>query len=274
MAYDNAGMYRSIVGHNQALPVFHSRQYPHTGSDNKAGVYVVMFRKATDPSAANAWTKVITTGQLVAWEYVIRPLALSQGWKIWMHSENPVDDRFKDSRWAPRVADTSTTDKPHEDTWRFFSHELETFNASESRVYWEPGQLIGPDGSRPGVKATSISFAPSFVLPGQPLADNRVATSGGCAIKHIRPYGVGLGWGDYDIFTSWEAHGRNLRKEWVVNKNWSTNRQTEDLVFVSKSGQTERITEQVHVMNMAYPFEIPRTLHEHLHGGGKRKYDI
>lgn len=57
-------------------------------------------------------------------------------------------------------------------------------------------------------------------MPADRTTDDRSSTSQGFILEHSRPVAVGLGLGDFDMFTQWEAHGRHLKHEMVVKKKW------------------------------------------------------
>lgn len=63
-------------------------------------------------------------------------------------------------------------------------------------------------------------------------------TSRGHLSRFPHPPQVGVGWGDYDLFSEWQAHGREVKKSMVEDKEWSKSRAS-PLVFVDGNVITE-----------------------------------
>ncbi|RYP15978.1 hypothetical protein DL767_010253 [Monosporascus sp. MG133] len=127
----------------------------------------------------------------------------ADGWTIWEYPAPATDpaNEIKDPRNADRMRDVESTDAPDKDT----------------RVRIRP---TVPDDADIQAQA-SISSAPFRRPPEWSDAELNSATSGGHAQIYERPPGVGLGWGDYDLFGEWQAHGREVTPDMVEDKPWN-----------------------------------------------------
>jgi hypothetical protein len=85
----------------------------------------------------------------------------------------------------------------------FKSHDLE----ESPELYWQPGRLLGPDDQKRAI----ISHSPTFTSLPKMDPDLLSATSRSHTMRHGRPKGVGLGWGDFDRFREWQQFGRQVR---------------------------------------------------------------
>ncbi|KAJ4264485.1 hypothetical protein NW762_005685 [Fusarium torreyae] len=77
---------------------------------------------------------------------------------------------------------------------------------------WEEGQMLGEPDKH---KKAPVSISQEFLTPGQ-CDDNRSSTSRGHQICHQRLPGSAAGFGAYDKFRHWQAHGRAINREWVT----------------------------------------------------------
>ncbi|RYP56174.1 hypothetical protein DL769_009958 [Monosporascus sp. CRB-8-3] len=143
----------------------------------------------------------------------------ADGWTIWICPKPATDpaDMNKDPRNANRMRDVESTDAPYKDTAKLFPEALDMLKRSGSKL----GSDQLPDTTTQA--QASISFALFRRPPEWSDAELSSATSGGHVQIHKRPPGVGLGWGDYDLFDEWQAHGREVKQTMVEIKPWSLN---------------------------------------------------
>ncbi|KAF4949794.1 hypothetical protein FSARC_13397 [Fusarium sarcochroum] len=121
---------------------------------------------------------------------------------------DPLTDR--DVRFCEKLNDTFTASAPYQDTVKFFAHEIQ-LSRKVDKMDWEEGQMLGePDSHTKAPISTSQEFLP----PGD-CVDNRTSTFRGHQIRHLRPSGAAAGFGSFDQFRHWEAHGRPVNKAWV-----------------------------------------------------------
>ncbi|KAF5023362.1 hypothetical protein F66182_4565 [Fusarium sp. NRRL 66182] len=86
-----------------------------------------------------------------------------------------------------------------------------------SRLYWQPGELLGSDRQA----RAPISHSPNFLPPAEMDHDVLSATCRSHMAKYRRILGTGLGWGGYDRYHEWQRCGRQVRKSMVERKSWS-----------------------------------------------------
>ncbi|KAM0559864.1 hypothetical protein ACHAPJ_003812 [Fusarium lateritium] len=108
------------------------------------------------------------------------------------------------------LSDVHTAGAPYKDTVRFFKHEIELSRKGD-KMDWEEGQMLGEPDKH--TKAP-VSASQEFLPPGD-CDDNRSSTFRGHQIHHARQSGSAAGFGSYDDFRRWQAHGRPVNKEWV-----------------------------------------------------------
>lgn len=222
---------RLLVGqHGGGEQKFHSRQYPNPSPGNSRVAASIRIIMAKD-----------NRHSVVSLEQVSR--MLMEGWKVWDHPQRPLDMRlnFRDTRSVERVEDVYNVSAPWEDTPRFFQLGVAIYQATGSNSDWKPGALIGDN--------RNAHLSPSLAAPtAKPwiLTDMRSATSRGHLHKYRRPYGIGAGWGDYDLFYIWQSHGRRILLSMIPSQN-QYDKVTEypTFKFVSENGEEEVITRVV-----------------------------
>ncbi|KAF9769883.1 hypothetical protein IL306_012620 [Fusarium sp. DS 682] len=143
----------------------------------------------------------------------------------------PPTDR--DARLIDKINDTFTASAAYKDTSRIFPREIELSRAGD-KMAWVEGQMLGEADEE--TKAP-ISVSQEFIFPGD-HTDSRSSTSRGHQIPHLRPPRVGAGWGWYDEFRQWQAHGRSINKDWVKEGD-SQKTKTSPLAFTDDNGVTE-----------------------------------
>lgn len=138
--------------------------------------------------------------------------ALKEGWYIPMRAEPPSDPYTdKEIRKCPRPQHTPDRLEP----WnphhlrRFFPVGFDIM--MNAGVDYKPGDFQGNTPSGRDNK-DNISRIKHFLPPADTGADVRSATSCGHDIVHPRPDGVKAGWGQFDTFYEWQAHGRVVDK--------------------------------------------------------------
>ncbi|KAI1737654.1 hypothetical protein F4680DRAFT_427527 [Xylaria scruposa] len=119
------------------------------------------------------------------------------GWKLWKCPKPPLDDDGKDKRRCNFPQDTITTDRPHEDFQFYFDPEIVSLiKRTAAPPNWKPGMPL----EREYNEEDNISTAKKFRPAGQ--WKNVVTGSSNGHFPTVRvPKGIGLGWGDYDLFT-------------------------------------------------------------------------
>jgi hypothetical protein len=86
--------------------------------------------------------------------------------------------------------------------------KFELDDSEESpELYWQPGRLLGPDDQKRAI----ISHSPTFTSLSKMDPELLSATSRSHTMRHGRPKGVGLGWGEFDRFREWQQFGRQVR---------------------------------------------------------------
>lgn len=150
--------------------------------------------------------------------------AAKEGWDIPTCAERPREvPKGKESRKFPRPYDTPDRLTP----WnpyhvrRFLRVGLDlTMNAGTD---YKPGEFMGEAPSGRSDK-DNISRIKHFLPPANTCADVRSATSHGHDIVHPRPSRVKAGWGQFDTLYEWQAHGRQVDKDWPAELNWHDKR--------------------------------------------------
>lgn len=174
-----------------------------------------------------------------------------------------MQKNYRDFRRVDRPADVVSTDKPAADTNRYLELGNNIMTADLTKGKWQPGQLIGKDGSDPAIISQSLSFAPAGHQ--NELTERRSATSTGHILLHRRPAGVPLGWGGYDEYTTWQSFGRRIDKDTVKKGEWSS-APVAPVTVVDEAGQVAKIFtppfKKEHVLPQA---QEPVSLHDLLH---------
>ncbi|KAJ6785611.1 hypothetical protein PWT90_00484 [Aphanocladium album] len=132
--------------------------------------------------------------------------------------------QYKDRRPRPNPPiDRFTTDKPATDVLRFLKQGSKTMATSWTNKSWAPGDMLGPDGADPLVKAKTASLIPHEKWQDWSQSNEmRSVTSIAHVHHHSRPNLVGVGWGDFDKFDRWQSYGRQVRGHMVPNRAWPT----------------------------------------------------
>ncbi|RSL69194.1 hypothetical protein CEP54_002470 [Fusarium duplospermum] len=125
------------------------------------------------------------------------------------------DDR--DTRDVGMLNDVFTASAPHTDTIRIFPQAMGMFCRGEGKE-WKPEHILG-EKKKKGKVIAPMSVSQEFLVPGE-QADVQSLTSHGHFIHHPAPPGIGLGWGDWDLYAEWQAHGRSVNKAWVTRGDW------------------------------------------------------
>lgn len=204
---------------------FISRQAPmwmSGGSQNRA-VYVPVLK---GDGIDSPWvSKSVALDQIEA--------AVEDGWQVVFPADGPDDpETGKDMRKIPFLDDTPDRWVPYNE-WhvkKFFPLGLDVLKAQG--INFAPGDLRGdaPEGCS---DADNISRLSKYKRPSQTKKDMRSATSRGHAIQHFAG-NVGVGWGQYDDFASWQAHGHFVDPGDVEELNWHDDTPYR---FVSSEGQ-------------------------------------
>jgi hypothetical protein len=259
-----------IVRDKPENPKIHSRQYPspyHHAEADLAIPHIIVQRKVprSGPIVGNQ-VEVTSSRELVRVDGKTVPLAQvtafeQQGWEVWNHPESPINPITSgDPRKVERTEDVFETDRPYMDSNRFLEEDNEMLLGDEPSTKWRPGQLLGANGSSREARASSLSFS-SFV-PAAQMTDLRSATSGGHALKFLRPPRVGAGWGDYDTFDNWQSYGRQLKPEMVERNGWNKD-PLKPLVFDGEDGAvTKTFSQDVAAKYVDPDAEPPQALWE------------
>ncbi|KAJ4323974.1 hypothetical protein N0V84_004066, partial [Fusarium piperis] len=129
----------------------------------------------------------------------------------------PPNDR--DARSVEMLNDVFTASAPHRDTVRVFPQAMEMWCRGEGKE-WKPEQMFGEKKKKDKVIAP-MSVSEEFLVPGE-QTDVRSLTSHGHFINHHAPPGTGLGWGGWDLYAEWQAHGRSVDKTWITRGGWKS----------------------------------------------------
>lgn len=133
---------------------------------------------------------------------------ISDGWEVWHQVITPPGE---DNRTINRVVDVWSMDEPWKDTLEKFSVGIKL-----SGVQWAPGMTLPLEPQHPDPFINT-----GFIPPSKTGGSTSTATSG-CHIPIIRrPHGIGAGWGGYDLFHQWQLHGRQIKPEYVEDREWS-----------------------------------------------------
>ncbi|KAH7310588.1 hypothetical protein B0I35DRAFT_412083 [Stachybotrys elegans] len=191
----------------------------------------------------------------------------AEGWELFEPPEPLLDETkgFTDSRSRPeRIVDVHTTDNPANDIGYYFKDAQHIARCLSDK--WKPGDLIGENGSDPATKSESASYA----TPGKwdKFSDSRSATSAGHIPAFNRPAEVGLGWGGWDAYTSWEAHGRRIPEESVKEGDWMRGLNN-PFDFVDKDGKVV-MTVPANDWELPPRPKEPETLYEVIKGKKER----
>lgn len=145
-----------------------------------------------------------------------------EGWRLCDAPEPAVDDDGRDRRECQRSVDVDEFDKPHKDFEKYWANEA---NIIESHMpHWEPGKPLDENYDEEDNISTAKQFRP------QSEWKRVVTASSGSHMPYpSRPAGVGVGWGDYDMFHQWQNHGRKVTVDMLEEKPWS--KEIEDVVM-------------------------------------------
>ncbi|KAI0538889.1 hypothetical protein GGR58DRAFT_500676 [Xylaria digitata] len=135
-------------------------------------------------------------------EFYLVPLAEvekreSQGWKLWKYPKPYLNDDGKDKRRCAFPKDVITNDRPHEDLEFYYPpNVIEFIKRTAAPPNWKPGMPLeqGYD------EEDNISTAKEFRPPSQWKQVVTGSSNGHFSTIRI-PNDIGLGWGDYDLFT-------------------------------------------------------------------------
>ncbi|KAI8680038.1 hypothetical protein NCS57_00283500 [Fusarium keratoplasticum] len=130
------------------------------------------------------------------------------------------------------LSDVFTASAPHTDTIRIFRNAMGMWCRGENKQ-WMPEQIFPEKKEKRDEVIAPMSVSEEFLVPGE-QTDVRSLTSNGHFIHHHPPPGIGLGWGDWDLYTEWQAHGRSVDKTWVPRGDWKPKVEGE-FVFVADS---------------------------------------
>ncbi|KAI1495737.1 hypothetical protein F5X99DRAFT_414809 [Biscogniauxia marginata] len=216
---------------------------------------------APSPNNRHAAGKVMTAIKLPSQEPQVAPeyrmVALdtlpewqSKGWELWVHPEDPTHGDLMDPRDCEPINDTTDDRLPLKETARLFEKQiaLARAEAGSGSSPWEPGQLISGQACPANAPSMSRQFQPVATL-----SEQNSATSSGHIHRHPRPSQVNVGWGDYDMYHSWQSAGRIIDEEDVVNKKWSEDAKNEPLEFIFD----EVTDEQGNTVEESWTFKIP-----------------
>ncbi|RSL90890.1 hypothetical protein CDV31_015587 [Fusarium ambrosium] len=131
----------------------------------------------------------------------------------------PPNDR--ETRSVEMLSDVFTASAPHTDTIRLFPQAMGMWCRGEGKE-WKPEHILGEKKTKKKDKDKVIapmSVSQEFLVPGE-QTDVRSLTSHGHFIHHQAPPGIGLGWGDWDLYAEWQAHGRSVNRAWVTRGDW------------------------------------------------------
>ncbi|KAH7236259.1 hypothetical protein BKA59DRAFT_486639, partial [Fusarium tricinctum] len=113
--------------------------------------------------------------------------------------------------------------------------KFELDDSEESpELYWQPGRLLGPDDQKRAI----ISHSPTFTSLSKMDPELLSATSRSHTMRHGRPKGVGLGWGEFDRFREWQQFGRQVSKSMVKEKEW---KKSNDAIALFRSEKENEI---------------------------------
>lgn len=153
-----------------------------------------------------------------------------------------------------------TTDKPAADTDRYLERGNKMVMSAMTKKDWQPGQLIGPDGSNPATMAQSPSYLPPERY--NDLSERRSATSTSHILQYKRPTGVSLDWGGYDELTSWQSFGRRVSKDMVEKQDWPST-SLPPVRFLNDSGKVVKTIQMLFELQDLLPSgKIPETLYD------------
>ncbi|UPK96271.1 hypothetical protein LCI18_007206 [Fusarium solani-melongenae] len=130
------------------------------------------------------------------------------------------------------LSDVFTASVPHKDTIRIFRNAMGMLCRGENKQ-WKPEQIFPEKKERRDEVIAPMFVSEKFLVPGE-QTDMQSLTSNGHFIHHHPPPGLGLGWGDWDLYTEWQAHGRSVDKTWVPRGDWKPKVEGE-FVFVADS---------------------------------------
>ncbi|KAK3181897.1 hypothetical protein K4F52_006801 [Lecanicillium sp. MT-2017a] len=213
------------------------------------------------------------------WRFVVVPekeveSLQTEGWELWSPPEPALDIEkgYRDIRPRIRPVDVTTTDNPAADTERYLGRGNDFVARNWTEGNWKPGDLLGENGSDPATKVQSATYANPDSW--NQLSESRVATSTGHVPHHERPAEVGLGWGDYDKFTFWQSSGRQVTKDMVEEKDWSTEL-NRPITFVDEAGEVvETFNPEIEAKDLPNRSQPPLTLHQVLTGGVKQRQKV
>ncbi|EEU40438.1 uncharacterized protein NECHADRAFT_76708 [Fusarium vanettenii 77-13-4] len=140
----------------------------------------------------------------------------------------PPDDQ--DTRNIEMLNDVFSASAPHTDTIRIFPNAIGMWCRGENKQ-WRPEHIFPEKKEKRGDVIAPMSVSEEFLVPGE-QTDVRSLTSNGHFIHHHPPPGIGLSWGDWDLYTEWQAHGRSVDKNWVPRGDWKPKVEGE-IVFVA-----------------------------------------
>ncbi|RYP07555.1 hypothetical protein DL765_009122 [Monosporascus sp. GIB2] len=211
---------------------FHSLQFPRPMGDEGAEHAIYMQKPSAQEGKKMEYKRI---------ELSRVPELEAEGWTVWEYPAPATDpaNKNKDPRNANRMRDVESTDAPYKDTAKLFPEALDMMKRSGSKS----GSDQPPDTN---IQAqASISTAPFRRPPEWSDAELNSATSGGHVQIHKRPAGVGLGWGDYDLFDEWQGHGREIKQDMVENKPWSLNSADFDFVTEGDPSDVTHVSEKL-----------------------------
>ncbi|KAK8042930.1 hypothetical protein PG994_013413 [Apiospora phragmitis] len=142
---------------------------------------------------------------------------LEKGYVEYNHPPRPYRPHQKpkgaDSKYDPRRSqriNDNGSDKPWETMNKYLGPAFDRLKkAGIVRSDWEQGQFMNPSEQEKGV---CISDSPDYVSPGE-MADFRTLTFSGHHPAHVRPNGIRLGWGGWDVWYEWQLYGRLVKRE-------------------------------------------------------------
>ncbi len=121
----------------------------------------------------------------------------AQGWNLWKCPKPSLDDKGEDKRQCSFPQDFITNNRPHEDFEFYFPPKIvDCIKQTAAPPSWKPGMPLeqGYD------EEDNISTAEKFCPPSQWKQVVTGSSNGHFPTIRI-PKGIGLGWGDYDLFT-------------------------------------------------------------------------
>ncbi|KAI8723847.1 hypothetical protein NCS52_00241500 [Fusarium sp. LHS14.1] len=145
----------------------------------------------------------------------------------------PPNDR--DTRSIEMLNDVFSASAPRTDTIRIFPNAMGMWCCGENKQ-WRPEHIFPEKKEKRGDVIAPMSVSEEFLVPGE-QTDVRSLTSNGHFIHHHPPPGIGLGWGDWDLYTEWQVHGRSVDKTWVPRGDWKPKVEGE-IVFVAERGDS------------------------------------